>query len=151
MDAEKTQRRLNDALRRGYTVPPRQRSLNMAAVRRSNTKPELALRRALHARGYRFRKDYPIRIDGYLIRPDIAFTRKRLAVFVDGCFWHRCPVHGQIPATNTPFWSAKLEANETRDRTQDELLFDSGWRVLRIWEHESVEDGLDMVTTALAV
>jgi DNA mismatch endonuclease, patch repair protein len=149
MDAGRAQRRLNDALRRGYAVPPEQRSSNMAAVKRSGTKPELALRKALHARGYRFRKDYPIRINGHLIRPDIAFTRRRLAVFVDGCFWHGCPTHGQVPATNTSFWSAKLDANATRDRAQDQLLLESGWHVLRIWEHQSVEDGLEMVTTAV--
>lgn len=149
MDVVRSQRRLSDALRRGYAVPPEQRSSNMAAVKRSDTKPELALRKALHACGYRFRKDYPIRINGHLIRPDVAFTRRRLAVFVDGCFWHGCPIHGQVPATNTSFWSAKLEANESRDRTQDRLLLESGWHVLRIWEHQSVEDGLEMVTTAL--
>jgi DNA mismatch endonuclease, patch repair protein len=149
MDARSAHRRLSDARRRGYAVPAEQRSSNMAAVKRSDTKPELALRKALHSQGYRFRKDYPIRVSGYLIRPDIAFTRKRLAVFVDGCFWHRCPSHGQVPATNTSFWSAKLEANESRDRTQDRLLLESGWHVLRIWEHQSVEDGLEMVTTAL--
>jgi DNA mismatch endonuclease (patch repair protein) len=149
MDARSARRRLTDARRRGYAVPAEQRSSNMAAVKRSDTKPELALRKALHSQGYRFRKDFPIRANGRLVRPDIAFTRRRLAVFVDGCFWHGCPLHGQVPATNTSFWSTKLEANESRDRTQDRLLVESGWSVLRIWEHVSIDDGIEMVTSAL--
>ena len=121
----------------------------MAAVKRTDTKPELTLRRALHAAGYRFRKDYPIRAEGKLVRPDIAFTKRRVAVFVDGCFWHGCPLHGQIPATNRRFWSEKLTANAQRDRGQDRVLTEAGWSVVRVWEHEGVETAMSSVVAAL--
>jgi len=75
----------------------------MAAIRRTDTKPEFALRSALHRRGYRFRKDYAIRAECQLVRPDLAFTRRRVAVFVDGCFWHCCPEHGRQPTSNTSY------------------------------------------------
>jgi DNA mismatch endonuclease, patch repair protein len=148
-EAEASKRRLDDAVRRGYSQPSQARSQNMAAVKRSGTRPELGLRRALHAAGYRYRKDYPIRIDGRLLRPDIVFTRSRVAIFVDGCFWHGCPTHGQIPASNLSFWTEKLSANITRDRTQDRLLDAAGWTVLRIWEHVPVEEALTEVAGLL--
>ena len=81
----------------------------MRAIRRSDTKPELALRRALHGRGYRYRKDLRLDLDGGArVRPDIVFTARRVAVFVDGCFWHCCPEHGSKPAVNTGYWNPKL-------------------------------------------
>ena len=81
----------------------------MRAIRRVDTKPELALRSALHRRGYRFRKDYRLDLDaGARVRPDIAFTARRVAVFVDGCFWHACPEHGRDPAVNEWYWAPKL-------------------------------------------
>lgn len=132
-----------------YVMPSQARSRNMAAVKRSNTKPELQLRSALHRAGYRFRKDFPIKIDGKVVRPDIAFTSRRIAIFVDGCFWHCCPRHGQVPATNTDFWEAKLRGNAARDREQDRLLKESRWTVVRIWEHEPLEVATGMVTRAL--
>jgi DNA mismatch endonuclease (patch repair protein) len=132
-----------------YISPSAARSRNMAAVKRSNTKPEIALRHALHAVGLRYRKDYPLRLGCKLIRPDIAFTRSRVAVFVDGCFWHRCPQHGEVPATNVGFWSAKLEANAARDRQQDRLLAEAGWLVVRIWEHEPLDAAIATVRAAL--
>jgi len=132
-----------------YVVPSTARSRNMAAVKRSNTKPEIALRQALHATGLRYRKDYPLRLGRKLIRPDIAFTRGKVAVFVDGCFWHRCPSHGEVPATNVGFWSAKLEGNEARDREQDRLLGEAGWLVVRIWEHEPLDAAIAVVRAAL--
>jgi DNA mismatch endonuclease (patch repair protein) len=133
-----------------YVAPSAARSQNMAAVKRSNTAPEIQLRRALHAAGFRYRTDYPIRLGGRLIRPDIAFTRSRVAVFIDGCFWHSCPLHGQIPATNTEFWATKLEANAERDRRQNQLLTDAGWLVVRLWEHDSVDVGATAVMVAVA-
>ena len=113
------------------------RSRNMAAIRRRDTKPEVSLRSALHRRGYRFRKDFPIRVDGKLIRPDIAFTARRVAVFIDGCFWHSCPEHGRQPSVNGAYWSPKLEGNALRDRDQTAALQSAGWSVLRFWGHES--------------
>lgn len=150
MNADFSQRRLKDAALRGYLPPTASRSLNMAAVKRSGTKPELELRKALHAVGYRFRKDYPIRVGSKLIRPDIAFTKLRVAVFLDGCFWHCCPLHGQVPATNASYWSEKLRSNFERDRLQDRLLGEAGWRVVRIWEHEGAESAAAAVATVLA-
>lgn len=118
----------------------------MAAIKRSGTKPEIALRSLLHAHGFRFRKDFPIRVDGRLIRPDVAFTKRKVAVFVDGCFWHACPVHGSQPANNTSYWSQKLAGNVARDAIQNALLQAAGWQVVRFWEHESPSDA----ATALA-
>lgn len=107
----------------------------MAAIRRVDTKPELALRSALHARGLRYRKD--LRLDlSVRVRPDIVFTRARVAVFVDGCFWHACPDHATRPASNAGFWTTKLARNVQRDREQDAALTDAGWTVVRAWEHE---------------
>lgn len=123
----------------------------MSAVKRSDTKPELELRRVLHAAGYRYRKDYPIRIDGRLIRPDLVFIGPRVAVFVDGCFWHSCPEHGGLPATNVDFWAPKLGANVERDRLQDRLLIGAGWRVVRVWEHEPPSAAAVTVQAALAL
>lgn len=111
----------------------------MSLQARRDTQPELALRRALHARGYRYRVDWalpgmPRR------RADIAFTRRHVAIFIDGCFWHSCPVHKTAPGTNSQWWAQKLAKNESRDRETDEYLRDKGWTVLRFWEHEPVDD-----------
>jgi DNA mismatch endonuclease (patch repair protein) len=122
------------------------RSRTMAAIRRRDTKPEVALRSAIHRLGYRFRKDYPLRVDGKLIRPDIAFTKRRVAVFIDGCFWHCCPEHGRRPSVNERYWTPKLEANVTRDQEQTAALEAAGWQVLRFWEHQQV----DLIAAAIA-
>ena len=123
----------------------------MRAIRRRDTKPELALRRALHGQGYRYRKDYRLDLDsGARVRPDIAFTARRLAVFVDGCFWHCCPEHGNQPAANTWYWEPKLRRNVERDRVADTALGHSGWTVIRLWEHESLDEAVAAVVGALA-
>ena len=130
----------------GYPQPSSPgRSANMRANRRTDTKPELALRRALHKRGYRFRKDYRLDLEGRRVRPDIAFTARRVAVFVDGCFWHACPQHGSKPRANDWYWTPKLARNVERDRVADETLAAAGWQVVRIWEHESLEHALAAV------
>ena len=121
------------------------RSANMRANRRTDTKPELALRRALHKLGYRYRKDYRLDLDGRRVRPDIAFTARRVAVFVDGCFWHACPEHGSKPRANDWYWTPKLARNVERDRVADQTLAAAGWHVVRIWEHESLEQALGAV------
>jgi DNA mismatch endonuclease (patch repair protein) len=108
----------------------------MRSNRRRDTKPELALRSALHAMGLRFRKDHPIRLADRVVRADVAFTRRRVAVFVDGCFWHRCPIHGTSPRANGEYWGPKLDRNVARDRAVDAGLSEIGWQVLRAWEHE---------------
>lgn len=117
---------------------------------RTNTKPELALRSALHARGHRFRKDLRLDLDFAKPRPDIVFTRARVAVFVDGCFWHACAEHRSTTTkTNSEYWSAKLARNVERDRENDAALVRSGWTVVRIWEHERLEDAVARVESAL--
>jgi DNA mismatch endonuclease, patch repair protein len=122
----------------------------MRANRRKDTKPELALRRALHAQGYRYRKDYRLELSGTRVRPDIAFTARRVAVFVDGCFWHCCPQHGSQPANNTWYWEPKLARNVERDQAADAALTAAGWSVVRVWEHESLEAAVGSVVAALA-
>jgi DNA mismatch endonuclease, patch repair protein len=127
------------------------RSANMRANRRTDTKPEMALRRALHRQGYRFRKDYRLDLaDGKRVRPDVVFTAKRVAVFVDGCFWHACPEHGSKPANNVWYWEPKLRRNVERDRAADAALLAAGWNVVRVWEHEPLEAAVTAVLAALA-
>src|SRR5690242_20051910 len=121
----------------------------MSAIRRANTKPELALRSALHRQGYRFRKDYRLDLAGARVRPDIAFTARRVAVFVDGCFWHACPEHGRNPAVNEWYWAPKLRRTVERDRAADAALTAAGWRVVRIWEHVPLAEAIAAVTAAL--
>jgi DNA mismatch endonuclease (patch repair protein) len=74
------------------------------------------------------------------VRPDIVFTKARVAVFVDGCFWHLCPLHAQVPKSNVDYWVPKLEANVARDRRVDAALQRDGWHVVRVWEHERPDD-----------
>jgi DNA mismatch endonuclease (patch repair protein) len=113
----------------------------MRANRRRDTEPERRVRRRLHAGGLRFRVDLPIPVgDGRPVRPDIVFTRARLAVFVDGCFWHGCPEHGRRPEVkNRHYWGPKIARNVERDHEHKRALADAGWTVLRFWEHESPE------------
>ncbi|MFD6389328.1 very short patch repair endonuclease [Nocardia sp. NPDC060259] len=122
----------------------------MRAIRRTDTKPEVELRSELHRLGYRFRKDFPIAVVGRRpVRPDIVFTARRVAVFVDGCFWHACPEHGRSPTTNEWYWTPKLRRNVTRDREADAALSTAGWTVVRVWEHEPVASALTAVVDKL--
>ena len=122
----------------------------MRAIRRTDTKPEVHLRSALHRSGLRFRKDYRLDLHGVTVRPDVVFTRARVAVFVDGCFWHCCPEHGKQPRKNTDYWAPKLARNVDRDRDQNDSLIAAGWTVIRVWEHEEVEVAYQIVREALA-
>lgn len=97
-----------------------------------HTEPEMALRRALHARGVRYRLHHPS-LPG---RPDVALPASRIAVFVDGCFWHSCPDHGRTPRNNAGWWADKLAANVARDRRKDAALAEIGWLAVHVWEHE---------------
>ncbi len=116
----------------------------MRANRRRDTGPELALRKELHRRGLRFRVDHaPVK--GVRCRADLVFTRARVAVFVDGCFWHACPEHGNLPAANREWWRAKLELNVARDQRNDAELQKAGWRVIRVWEHEPLAAAAERV------
>lgn len=108
--------------------------------RRTGTKPEMLVRSALHRRGLRFRKDHLIRASGVTVRPDVVFTRRMVAVFVDGCFWHSCPAHQVVPKSNTDYWVPKFQANAARDQRVDAALHAEGWLVVRIWEHEDPEE-----------
>jgi DNA mismatch endonuclease, patch repair protein len=112
-----------------------------------DTKPELKVRRAVHALGLRYKVS---------VRPlpkvrrtaDLVFTKAKIAVFVDGCFWHGCPTHHTVAKTNAEFWAAKVASNESRDRETDRLLTDTGWLVVRIWEHESPDAAAQRVLDA---
>lgn len=112
----------------------------MRSNRRTGTQPEVRLRSALHRLGLRFRKDAPVRTTMRVIRPDIVFTRARVAVLVDGCFWHSCPDHGTKPKSNDWYWAPKLARNVERDREVDAALSADGWQVVRVWEHEDPSD-----------
>jgi DNA mismatch endonuclease, patch repair protein len=144
--AEKTE----SAAAKPYPLPMNPgRSANMKANRRTDTKPELALRSALHALGYRYRKDYRLDLPLRRVRPDIAFTGRKVAVFVDGCFWHACPEHGSKPKNNEWYWSPKLARNVERDRAVDAALADAGWTVVRLWEHVPVTEAVAAVVAAV--
>ena len=111
------------------------RSAIMSRIRGRNTAPELLLRRALWVRGVRFR----VHDKALTGRPDISHRGKRLAVFVDGCFWHGCPLHYQRPVANRDFWDAKLRRNRSRRKQVTTHLQAEGWRVLELWECEILE------------
>ncbi|MFD1505741.1 very short patch repair endonuclease [Georgenia yuyongxinii] len=120
----------------------------MSTAKRRDTAAEMALRRELHSRGLRYRVAYPI--PGQRRRTiDIAFTKARVAVFVDGCFWHGCPNHGTRPRSNSEWWESKLSANHARDRDTDRLLGELAWTVVRVWEHESPDSAADRVEAAI--
>ena len=108
-------------------------SQQMKRMPRKDSVPEIRLRRALHALGLRFR----VNLKGLPGTPDIVFTRAKIAVFVDGCFWHRCPDHGVLPKANRGWWREKLDRNVSRDRLKDEELVSLGWTVVLVWEHEN--------------
>lgn len=116
----------------------------MRGNRSRDTTPELALRRAVHARGLRYRTN---------VRPlpdvrrtaDLVFRAAKVAVFLDGCYWHGCPEHLRLPTANRPYWSAKISRNRERDRETDALLAEAGWKVLRVWEHEDPEAAADRI------
>jgi len=131
------------ALGAGLRVPyPAPRDAVATSVgkgnRRADTKPEVRLRSGLHRRGLRFRKDLLVRAGEVKVHPDIVFTKARVAVFVDGCFWHGCPEHQVVPKSNREYWAPKLRRNVERDRAADDALTAAGWTVLRMWEHEDV-------------
>ena len=112
-------------------MTPAQRSERMSRIRSQNTKPEMLVRRFLHARGFRFRlhaRDLPG-------RPDLVLPKYRAVVFVEGCFWHGHSCQkGRVPGTNSDFWQAKVAANQARDKRNQRALRRDGWRVIRVWE-----------------
>ncbi|GHE77533.1 hypothetical protein GCM10018785_52240 [Streptomyces longispororuber] len=124
-------------------------SARMSRQARRDTAPEVAVRRLLHASGHRYRLN--VRVPGMSRRTiDIAFTRAKVAVFLDGCFWHGCPEHATRPKANAEWWRQKLDGNIARDAETSEHLTDEGWIVLRFWEHEAPESVAERVATAVA-
>ena len=121
-------------------VSPEKRSEIMSSIRSKDTAPELMLRRALWTRGLRYRINYGKE------KIDIAFPRKKMAVFVDGCFWHSCPMHSHIPKSNTSYWAPKLKKNVLRDKAKEKRLLQEGWTTFRVWEHELLKtEGLNTI------
>lgn len=113
-----------------------------------HTRPEIAVRRELHSRGLRYLVGrQPVK--GIRRNADILFPRQKVAVFVDGCYWHACPKHCVIPRTNTEFWVAKFENNRERDKATARLLRPHGWRTLRFWEHEDVTKVADRIQSVV--
>jgi DNA mismatch endonuclease (patch repair protein) len=124
-------------------------SRRMASVRQKNTDAEIALRRALFRIGLRYRVNFRV-----LTKPrrvaDIVFPARKIAVFVDGCFWHGCPKHASWPKRNSEFWRQKIEANRIRDADTNFRLRRMGWIVLRFWEHESPIAAAEIVANQIA-
>ena len=123
-------------------------SERMSRVRRRDTAPELELRSELHRRGLRYRIDRRPQ-KGVPSRADLVFGPAKVAVYVDGCFWHSCPKHGTMPRSNEAFWQAKLARNQERDAAVNEALAAAGWTVVRIWEHEEIDAAADRVEAAV--
>ena len=116
-------------------LSPRQRSYCMSRIKGKDTGPEMSLRKVLWKAGLRYRIHY--RLPG---KPDIVFPRARLVVFVDGCFWHMCPLHLTLPKANRHFWQKKLLENVGRDKKNGRRLRQQGWKIMRFWEHEVRSD-----------
>jgi DNA mismatch endonuclease (patch repair protein) len=121
----------------------------MQGNRRRDTAPEMRVRRLLHAQGLRYRVDMPLPFDRRR-RADIVFPRQQLAVFIDGCFWHGCPVHYVEPRANQHYWQDKVRLNIARDRDTDDRMQELGWRVLRFWEHQASADVVESIKASLS-
>lgn len=122
---------------------------SMQSNRPRNTAPEVALRSALHRAGLRFFK-HRRPVAGLRCEADIVFPGARVAVFVDGCFWHSCPEHATSPKTNAEWWARKLEVGRLRDRANERALAEGGWTVVRVWEHENTADAVARIQAAIA-
>ena len=120
----------------------------MQAQKTTGTKIELQVRRALHARGYRYRVDRKL-LPEYQFRGDIVWSGRRVVVFLDGCFWHGCPLHGTSPKSNGEWWQSKIQGNRDRDLRVDAILRERGWTVLRYWEHDHPGAIVDAVVRQL--
>ena len=118
-------------------------SRRMSVARRRDTGPERALRSELHRLGLRFRLHR--RLAGLRREADVVFGPARVAVFIDGCFWHGCPQHATWPKANADFWRTKIETNRRRDADTDERLAGAGWEVVRIWEHEDPAEAARLI------
>lgn len=135
----------------GYPVPANAGVVaSMRSNRRRDSTAELEIRRLLHARGFRYRVDHRVEGGGIKTRGDVVFTRRRVVVFIDGCFWHGCPAHGRSPHNNAGYWRAKLSRNQKRDLQVTTGLASAGWRVLRFWGHEAPTAVVDAIARALS-
>jgi len=130
--------------------PSPETSRRMAKVRQKGTDAEIALRREIRKMGLRYRVDYEV-----LKKPrriaDIAFPRRKIAIFVDGCFWHGCPEHATWPKQNAEFWRQKIESNRRRDTDTNDRLRDINWTVLRFWSHESPSEAAKTIARVIAL
>ena len=124
-------------------------SLRLSKVRQKGTSAELALRREMYRIGLRYRIDYEVLKKTRRVA-DVAFPGRRIAVFVDGCFWHGCPEHATWPKRNADFWRQKIEANRRRDADTNARLRANGWTALRFWSHESPVDAAKAVARVVA-
>lgn len=125
-------------------LTPAQRKLNMSRIRGKDTSPEIKIRKLLFSkgvRGYRIKNKLPG-------KPDIVFPGKRVAIFIDGCFWHKCPLHFQEPGTRKEFWVKKIDRNVERDKEINRKLEETGWEVIRVWEHQ-VRENPDLVVVEI--
>jgi DNA mismatch endonuclease, patch repair protein len=138
--------RQNAAVEPLETTP--QTRIRMSRQKSRDTGVEIALRKALHAAGMRYRV-HRRPIKGVRREADIVFTAVKVAVFVDGCFWHGCPEHATWPKTNAEFWQAKIEGNRRRDLDTDARLAEAGWLAVRVWEHEPAEVAASIVEKAV--
>lgn len=120
----------------------------MSGQARKDTTPELALRSALHRRGLRFRV-HRRPLPGLRREADLVFPQARVAVFVDGCFWHGCPAHASWPKSNAEWWRIKLNGNRARDAETDARLAEGGWLSVRVWEHEPTGEAADRIARAV--
>lgn len=121
----------------------------MKANRRRDTAPERAVRRLLHRAGLRYRVDYAPDQTDRRRKADIVFTKQKIAIYIDGCFWHGCPVHYIEPRTNVDYWRPKIAGNIQRDQMTGERLLSLGWTVLRFWEHEKPGDIAALILTVV--
>lgn len=123
----------------------------MQANKRRDTKPEMEIRRGLHRLGLRYFVDRSP-VPGSRRRADIVFPRQKIAVFVDGCFWHGCPVHGPTHfKTNAEYWTEKISTNQSRDADTNEQLAAAGWLVLRFWEHTQTHSAVEEIATQVTI
>lgn len=123
---------------------------SMRSNRRKDTKPEIAIRSLLHNQGLRYRVDFAPLASHKRRRADIVFTRLKIAVFIDGCFWHGCPEHATYPKRNEDYWLPKLARNIERDRETDAVLNEAGWKVIRVWEHVAPEKAAKLIVEVVA-
>jgi len=126
------------------TVSKKVRSQVMSSIRSRDTKAELSLRKALWAKGYRYR----VNVSKMIGKPDVVFRNAKVVVFVDSCFWHRCPYHFRMPKSNLRYWKPKIGGNKKRDLLVNKHYKLLGWKVLRFWEHQ-IQNSLPAVISKI--